>query len=72
MLYGLSLLVIMSISPSNDIVISRLFWMDIPIVMILLSEFYFLEVALIVMSAIDDIIPLEGGILMFFLSDLPW
>lgn len=46
--------------------------MDIPIVMILLSEFYFLEVALIVMSAIDDIIPLEGGILMFFLSDLPW
>lgn len=67
----LSLLVVMPVSPSDDIVISWLFGMEIAVVVILFSEAHFLEVALIVVSATDDIKPLEDRILVLFLPDFP-
>lgn len=44
--------------------------MEIAVVVMLLSEANFLEVALIVVSAVDDIVPLKGRVFMLFLPDL--
>lgn len=67
----LSLLVVMPVPPGDDIVVSGLFRVQIALVVVLLSEADLLEVALIVVPAIDDVVALEGGIPVLFLPHLP-